>query len=645
MFSGSSGSAGNLNGPRLEARLSGPSGVARAPDGTLYLADTSNYVIRKIAPNGEVSTLAGKPGVDGTADGNGENARFSLPVAIALHPDGDLIVSDSYAGTLRKVTAEGTVSTWTGVAGENDPVDGTLAAARFRAPEGIAFDADGNLFVADREAHTIRRIGADGMVTTFAGTNDVFGDTDGDRAIALFTTPFGVTVSEDGVVAVADSGNNTIRLIDETGVVSTLAGKPGEPQGTDDGVGEAARFGRPRALVFLEDGSLLVADTFNDRLRAVSSAGVVTTWAGGLAGSRDGSIAEATFSFPSGLLKEGAALWVTDTGSSILRKIEAEQVQTYAGKAVELMLADGSAEEARYFMPGGMLVRESGELLIADSYNNAVRRLAADGAVETISEAYNQPRYFLDDRQGGYYVSDSGNNVIQHVDAEGEITLFAGGPVSPRNTYADGPLLDARFLAPQGMAMDSAGNIYVADAGNHMIRRIGTDGLVTTVAGDTRPGYIDGTGTETRLNLPDDLVLLDDATLIVAEAHNHVLRKIVLAEGGAVVSLFAGKRPSAEEEPYPGAQDGARFQASFYGPRGLLRDGDSLLVADTNNNLIRRVDLSDGTVSTVAGTRGLFGISESGLPGTLFEPLAMVRLPDESVLVTYQGGVLKIFGM
>jgi sugar lactone lactonase YvrE len=645
MFSGSSGSTGNLDGPRLEARLGGPSSMARAPDGTVFIADTSNYVIRKIAPNGEVSTLAGKAGVDGTTDGSGEAARFSLPVSIALNPAGELIVSDSYAGTLRKVTIEGTVSTWAGVAGELDHVDGPVATARFRAPEGLAFDGDGNLYVVDREAHTVRKIDPNGMVSTYAGTKDVFGSTDGDRAIALFNQPFGLAVHDDGTVAIADAGNNTIRLIGSDGVVRTLAGTPGEPQGTADGVGPAARFGRPRALAYLDNGDLLVADTFNDRLRAITPEGAVTTYAGSFAGSKDGALNEATFSFSTGLLNSSDAIYVADTGSSIIRKIAAGQVETFAGKAVELALLDGPATDARFFAPAGLLALENGEVLVADTYNNAVRKIAVDGTVETISDEYNLPRNLLSDRQGGYYVADSANNVIQHVDADGQVTLFAGGEVSRGETYQDGPRLEALFLSPGAMVMDSAGNIYVSDAGNHAIRKIDVDGMVSTVAGDTRPGYVDGIGTETRFNLPDGLLLLDDTTLIVADALNHVLRRIMLTETGAVVSLFAGTHPDELEFPKPGDHDGERFQASFNTPRGLLLDGDSILVTDTNNSLIRRVALADASVSTVAGTRGRLGISERELPGTLFEPQGMVRMPDESVVVTFQGGLLKVFGM
>lgn len=664
LHTGSAGGAGNLDGARRDARFSGPSGVARADDGTFYIADTSNYTIRKISPDGMISTFAGASGKDGVADGIGGAARFSLPVSLVIDPDGNLIVSDSYAGTLRKITPEGVVSTWTGKAGENTTLDGPLAVARFRAPEGLAFDGAGNLYVADREAHTIRKIDRKGMVSTFAGRDGVFGADDGPRASALLNGPFAIAARADGALAIADTGSNTIRMVAVSGAVTTLAGLPGAGQDTTDGTGSAARFGRPRALVFDADGALIVADTFNDRLRRVSSEGVVSTWAGQNAGSRDGALLDAQFSFPSALLfvREGEtdALYCVDNGSSILRRIAGGAVETYAGTAVELGQIDGEGAAARFYAPAGILLRPDGSLIVADSYNHALRAVSAEGRVETLggsidhpelvdgplAEArFNVPRFFLDDRAGGYYLADSGNNVIRHVDSLGEVTTFAGGPVSRGNTHADGPLLEARFQAPGGMAMDSIGNIYLADSGNHSIRKIGIDGLVSTIAGDSRPGFMDGEDRATRFNVPDDLLLLDDHTLLVSDAHNHALRLVTIEAERVVVSTFAGTPADELEQPKKGDKDGVGTQASFNTPRGLLRDGDSVLIADSNNNLLRRVNLADATVSTVAGTRGRYGVAENELPGVLFEPQAMVRMPDQKLIVTFLGGTLLIEGL
>lgn len=663
ILSGSEGGAGNLDGERRAARFSGPGGVARAADGTIYVADTSNLTIRRIAPDGLVTTLAGASGKAGGADGAGAAARFELPTGLAIAPSGDLIVSDSYAGTLRRVTPQGEVSTYAGRHGQLGNVDGPLSVARFRAPEGLAFDAAGNLFVADREAHTIRRITPDGMVSTWIGTDVNPGATDGPRASALLNAPFGVAVGPGGVLAIADAGNNVIRWVDSAGLVSTLAGTAGEGQDTSDGTGAAARFGRPRALAFVSSGALIVADTFNDRLRMISPAGVVTTWAGSSAGSADGPLLAAKLSFPSAIWRADEAgveaLYVIDTGSSVLRRIAEGQVTTFAGAAADVAAVDGPLATARYFGPTGLLERAGGQLIVADAYNNALR-LITTTSVSTLGgdpadgshldgplslARFQSPRALLEDGQGGYLLADAGNNRIRRISSGGEVSTYAGGQNARGQTFVDGPLLEARFAAPGPMVRDSAGTIYLSDSGNHAIRRLRSSGAVDTLAGDGLPDYIDGPGDSARFNGPDGLLLVDDHTLIVADALNHVLRKIAIAEdGSATVSLLAGTKPLAGE-PRAGSLDGVAGSASFFTPRGLLRDGDSILVADSNNSLIRRVRLSDGAVSTVAGTRGSFGTRAGALPGVLFEPQTLLRRHDGTILVTSFAAILSIEGL
>jgi hypothetical protein len=299
-------------------------------------------------------------------------------------------------------------------------------------------------------------------------------------------------------------------------------------------------------------------------------------------------------------------------------------------------------------------------VLIADTFNNAIRVITSTGAVVTLagdpdegtvvdgplaSARFQSPKSFLDDGAGGFYVADAGNNSIRHVDAQGEVTTFAGGVNARGQTHVDGPRLDARFFAPGTMVMDSAGVIYVTDQGNHAVRRIGTDGMVSTIAGEGRPGYIDGDGASARFNGPDGLLLVDDSTLIVADALNDVLRRVVInADGSTTVSLFAGKIPM-NDESRPGSEDGIGSAASFRTPRTLLRDGDSILIADSNNSLLRRVGIEDRAVTTVAGTAGRFGIAAGPTPGSLFEPQGLVFLPDGKLLLTSYAALISIDGL
>lgn len=661
LFAGSTGGSGNLDGPRRDARFSGPSGVARAADGTLYVADLSNYVIRAISPAGEVRTIAGRLGESAYADGTGAQARFVLPAAIAIAPDGALIVSEPTANTLRRVTPEGVVTTYAGAPGQAGGADGDRRSARFRSPEGLAFDRDGALYVTDRDAHTLRRIDPDGAVTTFAGADGQPDSVDGPRADARFSGPFGVAVAEDGAIAVADANNNTIRWIADDGIVSTLAGTPGAGQDTTDGTGAEARFGRPRALVFDAVGDLIVADTFNDRLRRVTRDGVVTTFAGTTAGSEDGPLATARLSFPTAIIAaeedDAEVFYLTESGSSVIRRIAEGQVETYAGAGVQLEHVDGVGAQARFFAPHGMLALDDGAVLVADSYNNAIRRIEEDGTITTLagrldepglvngplaSARFDGPRHLVEDGAGGFFVADTNNNVIRQVTAAGVVSTYAGGPVGRGETFADGPRLEARFVAPGGMARDSKGNLYFIDAGNHLVRRIGNDDVVTTVAGTGQPGFIDGALRSARFASPDALVVIDDDTLVVADALNDALRVVDLAKGE--VRTFAGGAPSTGEESSPGDEDGVGTAARFRTPRGVLRVGGALYVADSNNSLLRRVNLETREVTTLAGTRGLLGLRAGGLPGVLFEPQQVVMRSDGTILLTHLGGVVAVRG-
>jgi sugar lactone lactonase YvrE len=196
-------------------------------DGNLYVADAGNATIRKITAAGVVTTLTGAARVFGSVDGTGATARFNLPSGVAVDAAGNLYVTDEVANTLRKVTAAGVVTTLAGTARVTGSADGTGAAAQFSAPSGVAVDGAGNVYVADMGNDTIRKITAAGVVTTLAGTVDRFGSADGTGTAAQFNSPSGVAVDGVGNVYVADMGNDTIRKITPTGVVTTIAGMAG----------------------------------------------------------------------------------------------------------------------------------------------------------------------------------------------------------------------------------------------------------------------------------------------------------------------------------------------------------------------------------------------------------------------------------
>lgn len=258
------------------ARFNQPRGVAVSGTGRIYVADSGNGLIRAIAPDGTVSTLAGSAANRGHADGAGAAATFNTPAAIALDASGIAWVADAGSHTVRRLAADGSVTTHAGGGAVRGDADGDRLAARFNSPAGIAVGPEGVLYVADTGNHTIRRIAANGTVTTLAGLAGVAGSSDGKGANALFNRPVGLALDGSGALIVADSGNSTLRRVAPDGTTSTLAGLP-TVSGLRDGPAATALFNRPESVAVQADGQIVVADAANGVLRRISPAGVVTT--------------------------------------------------------------------------------------------------------------------------------------------------------------------------------------------------------------------------------------------------------------------------------------------------------------------------------------------------------------------------------
>jgi sugar lactone lactonase YvrE len=322
-LAGTAGSTGSLDGTGAAARFDYPAGVAVDSSGNVYVADGNNSTIRKIAPDGAVTTLAGFAGEAGSTDDTGAAARFNQPNAVAVDSSGNVYVADAGNHTIRKITSAGAVTTLAGTVGETGSTDGSETAARFDSPYGVAVDSSGNLYVADYNNSTIRKINSEGVVTTLAGFAGDPGSTDGNGAAARFTGPTGVAVDAGGNVYVADITDSTIRKISPDGAVTTLAGKSGEP-GSTDGTGAAARFSLPAGVAVDSSGNVYVADAMNSVIRKITSAGVVTTLAGkaGESGSTDGTGAAARFYAPYGIAVDSSGyVYVSEVANSTIRKI------------------------------------------------------------------------------------------------------------------------------------------------------------------------------------------------------------------------------------------------------------------------------------------------------------------------------------
>jgi sugar lactone lactonase YvrE len=312
------GNVGSTDGVGANATFTWPNGLKVDANGNIYVADMNSNKIRKITPAGVVTTFAGS-GIPGPADGTGTNAQFYNPTEIVIDANGNLFVADSWSNAIRKITPAGVVTTFAG-SGAAGNVDGTGTLAQFYNPVGIAIDQNGNLFVTDNGNNEIRKITPSGVVTTIAGTV-VPGNVDGTGTSALFNRPGGITIDANSNLFVADSWNNEIRKITPAGIVTTVAGNA--IHGSTDGTGTNAQFYFPQGITTDANGNIYVADLSNNEIRKITPAGVVTTFAGtGTRGSSDGLATAALFDDPTGVAVDANGnVYVADAGNNMIRKI------------------------------------------------------------------------------------------------------------------------------------------------------------------------------------------------------------------------------------------------------------------------------------------------------------------------------------
>jgi D-alanyl-D-alanine dipeptidase len=537
-FAGMAGVTGSTDATGAAARFYSPQGVATDNAGNVYVADSGNGTIRKITPAGRVTTLAGTAFVTGSTDATGAAASFWHPIGVATDSAGNVYVADSSNSTIRKITPARRVTTLAGTAGVRGSTDGTGAAASFRGPSGVATDSAGNVYVADSGNHAIRRITPAGRVTTLAGSAGVTGSTDATGAAASFSFPYDIAIDSTGNFYVAD-GANTIRKITPAGVVTTLAGTAGV-RGSTDATGAAASFNSPAGVATDSAGNVYVAEISNYTIRKITPAGVVTTLAGAtrLAGSTDAMGAAARFGVPRGVATDIAGnVYVADSSNSTIRKIAPAGVVTTLPSAVPILdnpfgvatditgnvyVADFDNNTICRITPAGAVTTFAG-----------TRRVPGWTDGTGAGARFSFPESVATDGAGNVYVADTFNYAVRKITPEGVVTTFAGSGVYG-STDATGAA--ARFAAPRGVATDSAGNVYVAD--DNSIRKITPAGMVTTLAGMAGVrGSSDGTGAAARFDFPRGVATDIAGNVYVADTGNHTIRKIT-PEG--VVSTLVG---------------------------------------------------------------------------------------------------------
>lgn len=505
---------GGDNGPSTGARLNQPFGVALDSAGNLYIADSGNNRVRKVS-NGVIATVAG----NGTATLSGDNgpatsAQLNQPLGVAVDSAGNLYIAESTNSRIRKV-ANGLITTVAGngtrgFSGDNGPA----ASSQLDFPRGVATGSVGNLYIADSDNHRIREV-SNGVITTVAGGGSSFGDNG--PATSAQLDPSGVAVDRSGNLYIADANGSRVRKV-SNGVITTVAG--GGTQLGENGPATSAQFYTPLSVTADSTGNLYVADTWNNRIRKVSN-GVITTVVGsgpctgfgfcGFAGD-DGPATNAQLNNPYGVAVDSAGnLYIADTNNNRVRKVSNGVITTVAGNGTQGASGDnGPAIGAQLTNPSGVAVDLVGNLYIADSNNNRVRKVS--------------------------------NGIITTVAGNGTVGSNGDG----------GPATGAQLYFPTGIALDSAGNLYISDSNHNRIRKV-SNGVITTIGGNGTPGFggDGGPAINAQLNYPNGVAVDSAGTLYIADELNMRVRILTptvpsINAGGVVnAASFAAQSPVA----------------------------------------------------------------------------------------------------
>lgn len=621
------------------ARVVGQYATDVALHGTaLYVADRAHSVIRRIdLVTGNETGVAGNGVVLGFSGDGGPATAAALysPEAITVDAAGDLFIADLGNNRVRRVDAStGIITT---VAGGGYGSDGGPAvAAGLGSPSGVAVDASGNLFISDTSEMRIRRVDhSTGIITTVAGNGTQgFGGDGGPATSAKLNVPMTIALDGHGNIFIADQLNHRVRRVDAaTGLITTAAGLGTSGSTGDGGPATAAQLAEVIGVTVDPAGNLFITDVASIR-RVDVMTGIITTVAGtGTTGySGDGGTATAAaINQPFGVRVDGVGnVFIADTGNFRVRRVDASTgtITTVAGNGTGSSGDGGPASAAELLYPSGVATDPDGNVFIADSSNNRVRRVDAstgtietvagsdrlgfsgDGGAATAARLFN-PLAVATDAAHNVFIADTYNGRVRRVDsATGIITTVAGNGT---DGFAGdgGPATAAELSGPSGVAFDPAGNLFIADAGTGRVRRVDAlTGIITTFAGNGGGGFSgdDGPASAAEIASPRGLATDAAGNLFIADEYNLRVRRVDATTG--TITTVAGSGAVG----YGG--DGGPATAAAVAPIAVAVDnaGD-LFIADPAAHGVRRVDGATGIITTIAGT-GVFGFNGDGGPPT-----------------------------
>ncbi len=634
------------------------------------------WPISYASAQGVIATFAGSEWVFGADGRPGGEAPLGEITGVALDGAGNVYIADPQNHLVFRVTPAGVLSIFAGSGLPGFTGDGGPAAgASLNSPTAVALDASGNVYIADTNNHRVRRVSAPGIITTFAGNGRLgFRGDNGPATSAEMVGPTLLAVDAQGGVSIYDSGNQRIRIVAPNGIIRTTVGNGQRGFGGDGGPAIQATLGFLRGIAIHPDGSLLISDSTNNRIRRVSG-GVINTVAGtGVAGfGGDGGPATgAILRSPSGIaVHPGGGIFFLDSSNERIRRFPlGGTIATIAGNGAATFGGDGGPPlQASFFLPSGIAIDAAFTIFVADTGNSRVRRITptlvttfagngryrapADGVPAT-STFLNQPRGVAVDPNGSVYIADGGNSAIDRVGPDGIVRIFARGSFNP-----------PPFLAtPEGIACDRQGNVYVTDVSVAEVSRLSPDGVRTAIAGTRSGGFSgdNGPATAAQVNFPEGIAVDANGVVYLADTRNHRIRRIqngiittIAGNGTAGFAGDGGQGPAASLNSPRGISVGANGNLYWVEPTnrrvrtldrngrittfagtgatGSTPDGDTALntvlnfplatavdaagnvyIADAGSSTVRRV--SNGIVTTIAGTALKLGFAGDGGPAT-----------------------------
>jgi uncharacterized protein (TIGR03437 family) len=685
------------NGSAAAAQVAQPEGLVMDPAGNLYIADAANHRVRKVTPTGTISTVAGNghPGFSGDS-GPASAAQLNQPYDLALDAAGNLYIADYGNQRVRAIGTDGNINTVAGNGASGSSADGGPAtAAMLLGPRNVATDAAGNLYISEFDGHRVRRVVPGGTIGTVAGTGIAGFSGDGGPAGAaqlaypaglaldagnlyivdtgnvrirkvfsgagtigtvLTQTSFGMpdiqlaglAATAAGVLYIPESGNSLVWQLTPAGALTRVAGAAGSGAYTGDGEPALQTvLSIPVEVTLDAAGDLYISET--RRVRSVTAAtGIIATVAGNGTfgfGGDGGSALMAVLNTPTGLAFNSGTIFIGDSNNQRVRAVAAGgTISTLAGNGIPSYAGDGlAAVSASLDGPAGLTFDPSGNLYIADSQNSRVRSVSPAEIIATfagngISSGFggegdpatltplNAPQGVAADLTGDVYISDTGHNRVIMVDPAGNMHTVAGTGTAGQASGGSTSL--GELYNPSGLAMDAAGNLFIADTQNHRIQMLAPAGTISTIVGTGIGGFSGdgGAAAAAQLNYPSAVAVDAGENIYIADTGNNCVR-LVTPDGN--IATIAGTGSAA----YNG-DNGPALSVALSNPGGLALDNlGNVWVADTGNNRVRLLSASQTVVTPPAQLIAVtLASSASLLPG----PLA----PGEIFSIFSSGGSL-----